>query len=98
MPEIEYHIDRGVAVRWSLLRRRRHSGFGTPASIADPTLPRLIDLVESSAKPVVAAIAGTSGQRPDLAIAAHYRVASRDAKLGLPEVKLGLIPGVHPIS
>jgi 3-hydroxyacyl-CoA dehydrogenase len=68
--------------------------FGTPASTADPTLRQLIDLVETSAKPVIAAIAGTClGGGLELALAAHYRVASADAKLGLPEVKLGLLPG-----
>jgi 3-hydroxyacyl-CoA dehydrogenase len=68
--------------------------FGTPASMADPTLRQLIHQVETSAKPVVAAIAGTClGGGLELALAAHYRVASADAKLGLPEVKLGLLPG-----
>ena len=64
--------------------------FGTPASTADLTLRQLIDLVETSAKPVVAAIAGAClGGGLELALAAHYRLASADAKLGLPEVKLG---------
>jgi 3-hydroxyacyl-CoA dehydrogenase len=68
--------------------------FGSPASTADPTLRQLIDLVETSGKPVIAAIAGTClGGGLELALAAHYRVASADAKLGLPEVKLGLLPG-----
>ena len=68
--------------------------FGAPASTAEPTLRQLIDLIESSAKPVVAAIPGTClGGGLELAMAAHYRVASADAKLGLPEVKLGLLPG-----
>ncbi len=68
--------------------------FGTPASTAEPTLRQLIDLVETRAKPVVAAIAGTClGGGLELALAAHYRVASAGAKLGLPEVKLGLLPG-----
>ncbi|MEO7986895.1 MAG: 3-hydroxyacyl-CoA dehydrogenase NAD-binding domain-containing protein, partial [Gemmatimonadales bacterium] len=68
--------------------------FGTPASTTDPTLRRLIELVETSTKPVVAAIAGVClGGGLELAMAAHYRVASADAKLGLPEVKLGLLPG-----
>jgi 3-hydroxyacyl-CoA dehydrogenase len=68
--------------------------FGTPASTAQPTLHQLIDLIETSAKPIVAAIAGTClGGGLELALAAHYRVASADAKLGLPEVKLGLLPG-----
>ncbi len=68
--------------------------FGTPASTAEPTLRQLIDLVETSAKPVIAAITGIClGGGLELALAAHYRVASADAKLGLPEVKLGLLPG-----
>jgi 3-hydroxyacyl-CoA dehydrogenase len=68
--------------------------FGTPASTAEPTLRQLIDQVEASAKPVVAAIAGVClGGGLELAMAAHYRVAHSGAKLGLPEVKLGLIPG-----
>jgi 3-hydroxyacyl-CoA dehydrogenase len=68
--------------------------FGTPAGTADPTLRQLIDLMETSAKPVIASIAGTClGGGLELALAAHYRVASADAKLGLPEVKLGLLPG-----
>src|ERR671925_1468387 len=68
--------------------------FGTPASTAEPTLRRLIDQVETSGKPVVAAIVGNClGGGLELAMAAHYRVASANAKLGLPEVKLGLIPG-----
>jgi 3-hydroxyacyl-CoA dehydrogenase len=68
--------------------------FGTPASTAEPTLRRVIDLIEASAKPVVAAITGTClGGGLELAMAAHYRVASAEAKLGLPEVKLGLLPG-----
>jgi 3-hydroxyacyl-CoA dehydrogenase len=68
--------------------------FGTLASMADPTLRQLIEMVETSAKPVIAAIAGTClGGGLELALAAHYRVARADAKLGLPEVKLGLVPG-----
>jgi len=68
--------------------------FGTPASTGDPTLQRLTEQVEASPKPVVAAIAGTClGGGFELALSAHYRVAASDARLGLPEVKLGLIPG-----
>jgi 3-hydroxyacyl-CoA dehydrogenase len=68
--------------------------FGTPASMAEPTLRQLIDLMEASPKPVIAAIAGTClGGGLELALAAHYRVAGADARLGLPEVKLGLLPG-----
>ncbi|MBL8977537.1 MAG: enoyl-CoA hydratase/isomerase family protein [Gemmatimonadetes bacterium] len=68
--------------------------FNTPKATEQPTLRELIVQVEASAKPVVAAIAGTClGGGLELALAAHYRVASADATLGLPEVKLGLIPG-----
>jgi 3-hydroxyacyl-CoA dehydrogenase len=68
--------------------------FGTPAMLREPTLRQLIDTVETSRKPVIAAIAGTClGGGLELALAAHYRVASADARLGLPEVKLGLLPG-----
>src|SRR5436190_966846 len=68
--------------------------FGTPASLSEPSLGQLVDQVETAAKPVVAAIAGTClGGGLELALAAHYRVARADAKLVLPEVKLGLLPG-----
>jgi 3-hydroxyacyl-CoA dehydrogenase len=68
--------------------------FGTPASSAAPALPQLIAQVEAGPKPVIAAITGTClGGGLELALAAHHRVAAADAKLGLPEVKLGLIPG-----
>jgi 3-hydroxyacyl-CoA dehydrogenase len=68
--------------------------FGTPASSAPPTLHQLIEQVEASRKPVIAAIAGTClGGGLELALSAHYRVAAATARLGLPEVKLGLIPG-----
>jgi 3-hydroxyacyl-CoA dehydrogenase len=51
-------------------------------------------LLEGSAKPVVAAIHGTAlGGGLEVALSCHYRVAVPSAKLGLPEVKLGLVPG-----
>ncbi|WP_215907091.1 3-hydroxyacyl-CoA dehydrogenase NAD-binding domain-containing protein [Phreatobacter aquaticus] len=50
--------------------------------------------IEGSAKPVVAAIHGTAlGGGLEVALSCHYRVAVPSAKLGLPEVKLGLVPG-----
>jgi 3-hydroxyacyl-CoA dehydrogenase len=68
--------------------------FGTPAATAEPTLRRLIELVEDAPTPVIAAIQGSClGGGLEIALAAHYRIAARDATLGLPEVKLGLIPG-----
>ena len=61
---------------------------------ASPTLHDLINTVESSSKPVVAAIDGTClGGGLELALGCHYRVAGEAAKLGLPEVKIGLLPG-----
>ena len=68
--------------------------FGTPAMLAAPNLHNLITAVESSPKPVVAAIEGTClGGGLELALGCHYRVAMDSAKLGLPEVKIGLLPG-----
>ncbi len=50
--------------------------------------------IEDLRKPVVAALHGASlGEGLEIALACHYRVASEDARLGLPEVKLGLMPG-----
>jgi 3-hydroxyacyl-CoA dehydrogenase len=66
--------------------------FGKPPR--EPSLPELCDFVENSAKPVVAAIHGTAlGGGLELALSAHYRVADAKAKVGLPEVKLGILPG-----
>ena len=68
--------------------------FGTPKMLAGPNLLDLIALIESSPKPVVAAIEGTClGGGFEIALGCHYRVAGTTAKLGLPEVKLGLLPG-----
>ncbi|MCR2833517.1 3-hydroxyacyl-CoA dehydrogenase NAD-binding domain-containing protein [Parerythrobacter lacustris] len=59
-----------------------------------PSLPEALDKLEASDKPVVAAIHGTAlGGGCEVALACHYRVAVPSAKIGLPEVKLGLIPG-----
>ena len=66
--------------------------FGKPPQ--GPSLPEALDKLEASDKPVVAAIHGTAlGGGCEVALACHYRVAVPSAKLGLPEVKLGLIPG-----
>ena len=66
--------------------------FGKPPM--GPSLPEALDKLEASDKPVVAAIHGTAlGGGCEVALACHYRVAVPSAKLGLPEVKLGLIPG-----
>ena len=59
-----------------------------------PDLPEVQDAMENCPKPVVAAIHGTAlGGGLEVALCAHYRVAVESAKFGLPEVKLGLLPG-----
>ncbi len=68
--------------------------FGSPKAIQTPNLLELIKACEDSAKPTIAAIAGLAlGGGNELALGCHYRVASAGALIGLPEVKLGLIPG-----
>jgi len=70
------------------------SEFGTPKAFAEPMLPQVVDRIEECAKPVVAAIHGTAlGGGLEVALSCHYRVALPSAKLGTPEVKLGLLPG-----
>jgi len=68
--------------------------LGTPAQLTEPLLRDVLAAVENSAKPVVAAISGVClGGGLELALACQHRVALAGAQLGLPEVKLGLIPG-----
>ncbi|HEX6071667.1 MAG TPA: 3-hydroxyacyl-CoA dehydrogenase NAD-binding domain-containing protein, partial [Sphingomicrobium sp.] len=70
------------------------SEFGTPKAFEAPVLPSVVDTIENCSKPVVAAIHGTAlGGGLEVALACHYRVALPSAKLGTPEVKLGLLPG-----
>ncbi len=66
--------------------------FGKPPQ--QPWLPAVVDRIENCSKPVVAAIHGTAlGGGLEVALGCHYRVALPTAKLGTPEVKLGLLPG-----
>ena len=66
--------------------------FGKPPVM--PWLPSVVDAIENCSKPVVAAIHGTAlGGGLEVALGCHYRVADPKAKLGTPEVKLGLLPG-----
>ncbi|XP_008302791.1 peroxisomal bifunctional enzyme-like, partial [Stegastes partitus] len=65
--------------------------FGTKMS--GPPLIPLIHAIEASTKPVVAAIEGVAlGGGLELALGCHYRISHSKAKLGLPEVTLGLLP------
>src|SRR3546814_16411055 len=58
------------------------------------TLPAVIDAIEASSKPGVAALHGMAlGGGLDIALGCHYRLAIRTAKLGLPEVAPGILPG-----
>lgn len=60
----------------------------------DPALSQVLDAIENAGKPVVAAIHGSAlGGGFEVALAAHHRVALATARLGLPEIRLGLIPG-----
>ena len=68
--------------------------FANPNVPEAPTTTGVIEKLESASKPVVAAIHGTAlGGGLETALGCHYRVAVPSAKLGLPEVKLGIIPG-----
>ena len=66
--------------------------FGKPP--LEPRLPVVIEEYDASTKPVVAAIHGTAlGGGLEIALGCNYRVATPDSKCGLPEVKLGILPG-----
>lgn len=66
--------------------------FGRPPE--PPILFQTCDVIEASGKPVVAAIHGTAlGGGFEIALASHGRIAMPDTRFGLPEVKLGLVPG-----
>jgi 3-hydroxyacyl-CoA dehydrogenase len=68
--------------------------FNTDKARQSPVLPELNDMQDALKKPLVAAIGGFAlGGGLELALGCHYRVAMPKAQLGLPEVKLGLLPG-----
>ena len=60
----------------------------------EPALGATLDAMEAATKPIIAAIHGTAlGGGLETALCCHYRIAVPSAKLGVPEVKLGLLPG-----
>jgi 3-hydroxyacyl-CoA dehydrogenase len=62
--------------------------------MAEPGFHYVLRLIEDSAVPVVAAVHGTAlGAGTELAMSCHYRVVDKNARFGLPELSLGLIPG-----
>ena len=68
--------------------------FNSPKMMQAPFLGTVIEVIEASSKPVIAAVHGTAmGGGLELALGCHYRVAHADTQVALPEVKLGLIPG-----
>ena len=68
--------------------------FGKPHEPGLATLPDLLAYMDTVTKPIFAALSGpTMGGGLELALACHYRVASADTAIALPEVKLGILPG-----
>jgi 3-hydroxyacyl-CoA dehydrogenase len=68
--------------------------FNTPKMNVPPSLPEINDAQDNFSKPMVAAIGGFAlGGGCELALGCHYRVALPKSQIGLPEVKLGLLPG-----
>lgn len=66
--------------------------FGKP--MVEPTLPTVLAKFDTIGKPIIAAIHGTAlGGGLETALSCHYRIADSRAKVGLPEIKLGLLPG-----
>jgi 3-hydroxyacyl-CoA dehydrogenase len=68
--------------------------FGSPKALAEPNLLSVILAIESSSKPVIAAMHSVAmGGGLELALGCHYRIAAPGCSVALPEVKLGLLPG-----
>lgn len=66
--------------------------FGQP--LKEPGFGKVLETIESCSKPIIAAIHGTAfGGGLEIALACHFRIAVTSALFGLPEVKLGLLPG-----
>lgn len=68
--------------------------FGKPEAMQSPNLHDLIRMLEASSKPVIAAINGVCmGGGMEISLGCHYRVAAPGVMIGLPEVKIGILPG-----
>lgn len=68
--------------------------FGTAQALQEPSLHTVIETIDASAKPVVAAIHSVAmGGGLELALGCHYRVVAKGTSISLPEVNLGLLPG-----
>jgi 3-hydroxyacyl-CoA dehydrogenase len=68
--------------------------FGTPKATTEPRTRGLIAKFEASTKPVIAAIHGTAlGGGFEVSLGCHWRIATAHARIGLPEVNIGLLPG-----
>jgi 3-hydroxyacyl-CoA dehydrogenase len=105
LQEIKDHLDAGSkdsrVSAWVLIGANRcFSGgadikeFGKPLATDKADLRQLTSHMDTLQKPLIAAIHGpTMGGGTELALSCHYRVAAPDAQIGLPEVKLGLLPG-----
>lgn len=66
--------------------------FGKPP--LEPFLPDVLQTLDNCSKPIIAALHGTAlGGGLETALACRYRIAMQNARVGLPEVNLGLIPG-----
>lgn len=91
-PEIAAVVIRGAGPMFSGGADIRE--FNTAAAVAEPRLPDLCNRLEAAAKAVVAALHCTAaGGGLELALGCHYRIADPNGRLGLPEVKIGLVPG-----
>src|SRR4030095_10592360 len=76
----------------TVIARADITEFGKPP--VEPGLHAVLDMIESSPKPVVSVIHGTAlGGGLEVTLACHYRVGAKGARFGLPEVKLGILPG-----
>jgi 3-hydroxyacyl-CoA dehydrogenase len=93
-------LDADVGIRAIVVHGRgRHFVAGADVREFDerprePLLSDVLTRLEACVKPVIAALHGTTlGGGAELALASHYRCATRDLSFGFPEIKLGLLPG-----